>query len=52
MDQAAAAAVDFVIFPEGFMNHYPPGTPAQKMDAEPLDGPFARGLQSLAREHG
>ncbi len=49
---AAAAGEDLIVFPEGAMVHF--GDPGQRLApvAEPLDGPFVRGLREAARENG
>lgn len=44
---------DFMIFPETFMSHFPAGTDAVTCSsiAEPLDGPFVKGMQRLAADN-
>ena len=34
------------------MNDYPPHTPVNQMESQPVSGPFAAGMQELARRHG
>ena len=44
---------DFMVFPEVFMSHYPAGTDRSVIlgVGEPLDGPFVKGMQKLAKEN-
>lgn len=45
---------DFIIFPETFMSSFPAGIEILTRNAvsEPLDGPFCRGMQKLAKDKG
>ena len=45
--------LDFMLFPEVFMCHYPAGTDRSVIlgVGEPLDGPFVKGMQKLAKEN-
>lgn len=45
---------DFMVFPEGFMTHYPTGTDRSIIlgAAQSLEGPFVQGMQALAKEYG
>lgn len=44
---------DFMVFPEVFMSHYPVGTDRKIIldSAQPLDGPFVKAMQNLAKTH-
>ncbi len=54
MERAADGGAQLVVFPEVFMNHFPPDTPleVQADSAADLDGPFAMAMAALARDHG
>ena len=49
--QAAMQGADLIVFPEMFMARPQEGVPLATV-AEPLDGPFASTLATLAAEHG
>lgn len=51
LEAARAASAELVVFPEVFMNHYPPETPFGQMETQPLTGPFVRGMAALAKTH-
>lgn len=44
---------DLMVFPEGFMSHFPAGTERKTMlgTAQFLDGPFVTGMRQLAKEN-
>lgn len=52
LTQAAAAAVDLVVFPEMVLTGYGIGAAAVAQLTEPADGPAARTVATLARRHG
>ena len=45
---------DLIMFPETFMSSFPSGSSIAERNAvaEACDGPFCRGMQEIAREHG
>jgi len=47
--RAAEGGADLLVFPEVFMNHYPPATPQEAMEAQTLDGRFVTGMRGLAQ---
>jgi predicted amidohydrolase len=49
--QAAMRGADLIVFPEMFMARPQEGVPLATV-AEPLDGPFASSLATMAAEHG
>ncbi|WP_248928353.1 carbon-nitrogen hydrolase family protein [Paenibacillus hamazuiensis] len=53
-DSVHIHGASLVVFPEVFMSHFPIGTPkdVSLRDAEPVDGPFVRGMAELARRYG
>jgi predicted amidohydrolase len=51
-EQAAAAGARLVVFPESAMAHFRELDERLVLAAEHLDGPFARRLAALARQHG
>ncbi len=45
-------APDLIVFPETFMSEMGGHISARNAWAQPLDGPFVKGMQKLARDHG
>lgn len=51
-DRAKAAGVDLLVFPESMMTRYEVEHGAFLEAAQPIDGPFACGMNELAAKHG
>lgn len=50
--QAASRGVDLLVFPESLMTRYEVKRQAFLEAAQPVDGPFSRGVRQIAARHG